>query len=314
MWIAPTCRLEHLPDTTGKAITMHTYFTPQQPDTSTCQQHERSGASQSLLTDAPPNSMKQVPANDLCFSDRSQELPAGEAAFDPLKVVNSAKRENSRLASLSHVSNLTATLKIYANITKSHVKSGSVVKRSPGRRGKIGRFTRSSRNNLLRRLAMLRDRTNGMFVTLTYGSQFAFTPEECKIHLSILRKALTRHFPEHGAFWRLEVKERLSGVNQGKPVPHYHLLVYGVPEAKIEELRESIHVIWTRAVYGQITPFRLLRTEVKEFKNQRHAMSYASKYAAKEEPHHVDPETGELIETSYQYGRRWGTSSRRRCT
>jgi hypothetical protein len=76
------------------------------------------------------------------------------------------------------------------------------------------------------------------FVTLTLPdncfddsvSRFAKT---AKLHLDVLLKRLHRACPSACGFWRIEWKSRKSGLHEGKLFPHFHLLVWGLPQRQI---------------------------------------------------------------------------------
>jgi hypothetical protein len=105
-----------------------------------------------------------------------------------------------------------------------------------GKRGVCKGFSFGSRRRMLDRLnqvscaAVLPD-----FVTLTL-------PDECfddcvttfaktaKSLLDVLLKRIHRVCPSCCGFWRIEWKARKSGVHEGKLFPHFHLLVWGLPE------------------------------------------------------------------------------------
>jgi len=73
------------------------------------------------------------------------------------------------------------------------------------------------------------------FVTLTLPddcfddcvSRFAKTAKE---FLDVLLKRLRRACPSACGFWRIEWKARKSGLHEGKLFPHFHLLVWGLPD------------------------------------------------------------------------------------
>lgn len=173
-----------------------------------------------------------------------------------------------------------------------------------GTRGAISEFSRRSRKRMLEKLAMLRDASGGYFITLTYPGKFDWTPAECKIHIANLRKAILRRFPGCGAFWRMELKQRLSGESAGVIVPHFHILLFGIYCPSLAYLRRWINVAWSRiANYPDSAP-RNLRTQCDEITSRRHAAAYASKYAAK-----IEDGTLVLLQdwNSDTWGRHWGT-------
>ena len=104
------------------------------------------------------------------------------------------------------------------------------------RRGVCRGFSFGSRRRMLDRLnqvsvgADLPD-----FVTLTLPDdsfddcveRFAKT---AKSFLDVLLKRLHRACPSACGFWRIEWKARKSGLHGGKLFPHFHLLVWGLPQ------------------------------------------------------------------------------------
>jgi hypothetical protein len=54
-----------------------------------------------------------------------------------------------------------------------------------------------------------------------------------KEFLTTFQKRLIRRCPSACGFWRIEWKARLSGLYEGKLFPHFHLLVWGLPERSL---------------------------------------------------------------------------------
>lgn len=197
-----------------------------------------------------------------------------------------------------------AEIAVFADLVKIRaIPTPSKDKRPQAGSGRksITHFTRKSRKNMLERLAMTRNVNNAYFVTLTYPGRFIRTPKIVKRDLAVLRKAMTRRWPTHGAIWRLELKTRKSGESAGQLVPHFHILIFNVEARSVPLLRQWIRHTWTRIVI-ESDEGKLLRTQAEIVKSRRHAASYVSKYAAKDED--------DLIDTTSQlelWGRRWGT-------
>lgn len=197
-----------------------------------------------------------------------------------------------------------AELSVYADLVKiKAIPTPSKNKRPQSGSGRkpITKFTRKSRKNMLERLAMTRNVQNAYFVTLTYAGKFDRSPEQVKRDLAALRKAMTRRWPQHGAIWRLELKTRKSGESEGVLVPHFHILIFNVEARWLPLLRQWIRHSWTRIVTGSDAG-KLLRTQAEVVTSRRHAASYVSKYAAKDEDDVID--TASQLEN---WGRRWGT-------
>ena len=83
-----------------------------------------------------------------------------------------------------------------------------------GTRDKVRGFSRTSRRNLLRRLASINRSAFKAFkgrlisITLTYPHEYPEDPELCKNHLKALRRRLQRKFGEFAGFWRMGIQER----------------------------------------------------------------------------------------------------------
>lgn len=174
--------------------------------------------------------------------------------------------------------------------------------RGGGRRNAITQFSSASRKRMLEKLAMLRDASGGYFATLTYAGRFMWTPTEVKNHLAIFRKALLRRFPRVGAFWRMELKPRLSGASAGEIVPHFHLLIFGANPPSLAYMRRWVSHVWSRIAHYPDSEPRKLRTQCDEITTRRHAANYASKYAAKV----GEDSTLVLLQDWNSWGRHWG--------
>jgi len=115
------------------------------------------------------------------------------------------------------------------------VKQGRVEPRPEGvsnrrKRGKIHGFSRSSRRRMRLLLAKVcLDEGLPLFGTTTYPDIFPDDAAKFKRDLETLVERLKRRFKKIGLVWRLEFKERRSGVNVGKIAPHFHWLLWNVP-------------------------------------------------------------------------------------
>ena len=110
-----------------------------------------------------------------------------------------------------------------------------------GKRGIIKRFSEGSRRRLLRALSRTQRDKLPVFVTLTYPDGFPGDPRQWKDDLKAWRKRVVRQFPDCAGFWKLELKARLSGSNQGEVAPHFHLLLWGLPETWADVEGRRIH-------------------------------------------------------------------------
>jgi len=160
-------------------------------------------------------------------------------------------------------------------------------------RDRVRGFSRSSRRNLLRRLASINRRAfrafkgRMIFVTLTYPREYAEDPEVCKNHLKALRKRLQREFGTFAAFWRLGIQERGAW--------HFHLLLFvGLSIGPVRELRRFISSSWYE-VTGKISEGHLRAgTRVEPVKRWREATSYVERYMAKPEEFPEGLQTGRI--------------------
>jgi len=179
-----------------------------------------------------------------------------------------------------------AFVSVFADLVKVYIPSLKTEKTNTKphpKRGFISTFSRRSRKNFLEKLAMLRSADNGWFVTLTYRGLFNWKPTDVKHHIANLRRAIAHRWPNAGGFWRMELKERLSGASMGETVPHFHMLLFGIDEDE-QTVREFIERIWSQQAVDASEYGQTARTQVRRIKSRRHAMNYASKYAAKYDP------------------------------
>jgi hypothetical protein len=113
--------------------------------------------------------------------------------------------------------------------------------RDAARRGVCKGFSFGSRRRMLDRLNQVSVASDlPDFVTLTlpddcFDDSVASFSKTAKLHLDVLLKRLRRACPSACGFWRIEWKARKSGLYEGKMVPHFHLLVWGLPQRKIAE-------------------------------------------------------------------------------
>lgn len=112
----------------------------------------------------------------------------------------------------------------------------------PGRGGKRGAckgFSFGSRRRMLDRLNTVKvDASLPVFLTCTlpddvFNDNAAEFAKEAKHWLDNFTKRLLRVVPGACGFWRIEWQSRKSGKYEGKLVPHFHLLVWGLPERSL---------------------------------------------------------------------------------
>lgn len=201
---------------------------------------------------------------------------------------------------------LPSEVRIYADMTQMKVwtKAQNFDRIGGGRRAAITEFSKSSRRNMLRALAQMRIVGQGQFVHLTFPGMVTIpgktvvTKKFAKDCIASFRKRLARKLPTSGGIWRMELKKRKTGASTGRIAPHFHVMVFGVEWTdKDETFRQWVARVWNEIVAPSDESHRKAGTTVDQICNRRHAMAYASKYAAKDE----DDDDGEL------WGRRWGT-------
>jgi hypothetical protein len=162
-----------------------------------------------------------------------------------------------------------------------------------GNRDRVRGFSRTSRTNLLRRLASINRtafkgfRGRMIFVTLTYPHEYLEDPELCNRHLKAFRKRLQRQYKSFAAFWRLGVQRRGAW--------HFHLLLFVGPSfGTVGELRRFISSSWYE-VTGKVSEGHLRAgTRVEAVKKWRQVTSYAERYMAKPEEFPEGLQTGRI--------------------
>jgi hypothetical protein len=162
-----------------------------------------------------------------------------------------------------------------------------------GTRDRIRGFSRTSRRNLLLRLASINRRAfrafkgRMIFVTLTYPREYPEDPEVCKNHLKALRKRLQREYKSFAAFWRLGIQNRGAW--------HFHLLLFVGPSiGSVGELRRFISSSWYE-VTGKVSEGHLRAgTSVEVVKRWKQATSYVERYMAKPEEFPLGLQTGRI--------------------
>jgi|SRR5215204_145576 len=177
--------------------------------------------------------------------------------------------------------------------TRINNRLSSHRRRGRGTRDRVRGFSRTSRTNLLRRLASINRsafrafKGRMVFVTLTYPHEYPEEPELCKKHLKALRKRLQREFKSFAAFWRLGIQQRGAW--------HFHLLLFVGPSfGTIDELRRFISSSWYQ-VTGKVSEGHLhAGTRVEAVKKWKQATSYVERYMAKPEEFPEGLKTGRI--------------------
>ena len=155
------------------------------------------------------------------------------------------------------------------------------------RRGEINGFSRKSRKRLLDFISSIDWKgQKAVFVTLTYPREFP-KPKDAKNHLRAFMERVRRRFPQSSAIWRMEFQKRGA--------PHFHLIFFNMPYWD----KKSLQVSWGEII-GYESPF----TRIELIKSWRKAMSYVSKYIAKEDSR--DSDSGFNYLPYLHAGRVWG--------
>jgi hypothetical protein len=159
-------------------------------------------------------------------------------------------------------------------------------------RGKCKGFSFGSRRRMLDRLNQISVAAEHPdFVTLTLPddcfddcvSSFAKT---AKGWLDVLLKRVSRVCPSATGFWRIEWKARKSGLHEGKLFPHFHLLVWGLPQRSWDaQDRQGRDVVRSESFVvakdSQLSFVRLCDevARVAEFDSERKAMAFLDRKA-----------------------------------
>lgn len=161
---------------------------------------------------------------------------------------------------------------------------------APGRRKECRGFSASARRRMMDRLNQVSTAAAlPYFVTLTLPDDvFTGNPtefaESAKVYLANIQKRTGRICPGASAFWRIEWQPRKSGVYQGKLVPHFHLMVFGLPERTLahDGARDgTITEAYVNTPGIQEEFVGLLRRVFKEhvFPSERSGEKFSNRYA-----------------------------------
>jgi len=170
---------------------------------------------------------------------------------------------------------------------------------APKGRGCIMQFSRESRLRMLKLIATIRwqDVEPCLFITLTFpDARRPRTKEEVTKRRSVFWRYLERYLGRPApCLWRTEWEPRLSGEHVCEFVPHFHIMLFGVPYIHYD----LVNMWWRNTLdYQEYT-----RTETKGMENVRQAAYYVAAYAAKLPSY-------SLVYTTYLNsgsGRHWGT-------
>jgi hypothetical protein len=228
-------------------------------------------------SEAPPGFI--YPTYRAASTETQRDMPSLKGSHQDVAYVSSAVG-----GSLSTLSFEDTTTK---NRLSSHRRCGG------GIRDRVRGFSRTSRRNLLCRLASINRRAfrafkgRMIFVTLTYPKQYPEDPELCKGHLKALRKRLERSYKSFAAFWRLGIQRRGAW--------HFHLLLFVGPSlGSVGELRSFMSSAWYE-ITGKVSEGHLRAgTRVEAVKKWKQATSYVERYMAKPEEFPEGLQTGRI--------------------
>jgi hypothetical protein len=182
-----------------------------------------------------------------------------------------------------HESTASVTLAIGGSLAKV-VPAGAPVGGqgvSPARHsGDIQSFSAGSRRRLMRLIASTERRNRPLFVTLTYPDEFNPSHDKWKRDIDVFGKRFLRAFAGGSYVWRIEFKERLTGLNAGLIAPHYHLLVWGV---SITDFRRFGDKAWHGVVGSGDKKHLSAGVSSERIRKWGGTMAYVSKYIAKVE-------------------------------
>ena len=180
-------------------------------------------------------------------------------------------------------------------------RSGNPLQRSISRgggiRGKIKGMSAGSRARLMGKILAWHDVPNVM-LTLTYPDEPANDP---KRDLKNFKMRLARNYPAVTGVWRMEIVPRKSGQLRGVFMPHFHLILHVPDGVDYERFKRDASEMWTSVCRKDFwTPrnaelHKRRGTDCQRIRSAQGALSYASKYIAKEDK-------AESIEA----GRSWG--------
>jgi len=154
-----------------------------------------------------------------------------------------------------------------------------------GKRGKISGYSDASRRRMMRMLGKMKLSRKPLWLDLTYPDEFYSDRYDGKRlkeeHLKKFYQRLKYCYPQAGFIWKLEYKDRQSGLHVGKHFPHFHILLWGFCDHDIYKLRKELLQMWWE-VCGKLSQDHLKAgVSLERLKSYRGAFWYASKYMTK---------------------------------
>lgn len=175
---------------------------------------------------------------------------------------------------------------------------------SPTKRSRITGFSDASRRRLRQTIHRLRRDAESVFLTLTWH-ECTPTPGEAKRALDRFLKRIRRRFPDVSAVWKLEPQQR--------GVPHYHLLVFGLPFVPWQHLSR----LWHECTAETSTEHRRSGLDVQNGARDVHSndgklQAYLSKYLDKCVTGWPTDQMSESDAQAWEHpGRFWGVLNRK---
>lgn len=166
------------------------------------------------------------------------------------------------------------------NLIKASLKKKDQIQVGGGKRSEIIGMSRAARRRMMFQLCMTGKIDKPLFITLTFPDVFDRDPRVWKRHIKVFFQRVFRKFPGCSAFWRLELKKRLSGLSTGQVAPHFHILMWGVPYL---DMLGFLKTAWWDVVGSKNEDHFKAGTQVQQVRKDDGVKRYAAKYASKNE-------------------------------
>ena len=201
---------------------------------------------------------------------------------------------------------------VYPNMTEIKPKNRPVapaLRKRGGTKNKIIEFSRKSRRNFIKLLCKLNELVE-LWQDFTFADDIMAgktTQQRRDISNEILnrfRRIVKEKYPDLWAIYKREWQSRKSGNLTGEHIPHFHIFIAvrnRPDDFEYISLALDLALIWVRCTkteeFSKALHVARHPNSYRLIKNQRHAMSYASKYVVKSDE----------FKTEESIGRSWGT-------